>query len=250
MSHQQIDGFAAPEVVAGGDIALPVYCSLQGTHPLIVLHELPGMSPSFIAFCRRMAETGYKVYMPLMFGAPGMELKRLGSLRLCLRSEFRRLFYHRSEDGEGRPFTGWLLHLVSTVGSRHPEALIGVVGMCLTGGFALAALARPKVDAVIACQPAWPLFFSIATLGLSTAERNGAAARARTLPSSCAKGYRFADDRICRESHMRAAKAMLGDAFERYPDLPGSHHSTLTGGAASEAVFRDVLEFLDKRLRA
>jgi dienelactone hydrolase len=249
MLDREIGGFAPPEKIAHAGIDLPVYASLNGSLPLIVMHELPGMSPSFIAYCRRMADAGYKVYMPLMFGEPTMQLGPVGAVRLYISAEFRRLFSASREKPAGRPFTSWLLHLVDDVRERHPGSPIGVVGMCLTGGFALAALAKPNVDAAIACQPSWPLLFNVKSLGLSDAERDGAVARAKTLPRLCAKGYRYAHDIICRPTHMCAAKAMFDDAFQRQPDLPGRSHSTLTGSSASEAVFRDVLEFLDHRLR-
>ena len=87
--------------------------------------------------------------------------------------------------------------------------------------------------------------------GASTPQaRSKAVLHAGLLPKPCAKGYRFAGDRISRASHMNAASDIFGEAFERHPDLPGKDHSTLTTDSASEEVFDDVLQFLNARLGA
>jgi dienelactone hydrolase len=196
-----------------------------------------------------MAEDGFKVTMPLMFKSPNTDMSGLELFGFCMRREFKRLFKTQGDEAHARPFTGWLLHLVGHVAAENKGADIGVIGMCLTGGFALAAIAQAPVKAAIACQPAFPFFRSISTLGLSAKERDAVAAGAAELAAPCAKGYRYRNDRICRNSHMRAAQDLLEDRFERYtPDLPGSDHSTLTSNSASEAVYRDVLAFLKARL--
>jgi hypothetical protein len=246
MAAEAIPGFKPARRVSNGKLSIPVYVSETGEKPLIVTHELSGMSESFIGYCRRMADEGFKVHTPLMFKSPNTNMNGLQSLRFCLSAEFRGLF-GAGGDG-GRPFTAWLLHLVRIVSQEHSERKVGVVGMCLTGGFALAGIAQPNVEAAAACQPAFPFFFGIETLGLSERERDAVRRRAASLPQPCAKTYRFAGDRICRASHMRAVRTLLGAAVERYPDPPGSGHSTLTGETANEEVFQDVLRFLNARL--
>lgn len=249
MSHVPIEGFSDPFVIEHATIALPIYASTAGTRPLIVLHELPGMTQSFIDTCSRMAEAGYQVYMPLLFKTPGTDM---GALRLplfCLSAEFRRLFAAPPGADGARPFTQWLLKLTQEVAGRHPDARIGIVGMCLTGNFAIAAIAEPQVAAAVLCQPSYPVFRNVASMGLSPDERVAAIAGAQDLPRPCMKGYRYAGDWICRRRYMAAIEENFGDAFERYPDLKGSAHSTLTTASRSEAVFNDVLAFLDTRLR-
>lgn len=236
-----------PPIHIGSDTTLPVYISTSGTKPLIVLHELPGMSPSFIDYCRRMADEGFKVYMPLMFKSPGTQMGGVASLAFCLSREFRALFAARDRS-KARPFTAWLLELVDSVSTEHPDQNIGVVGMCLTGGFAIAAIAAPQVSAVIACQPSMPVLFDIKTLGLSDAERRNVQDGKTHKAIPCAKAYRFQSDRICKEAHMAAAQTLLGPSLERYPDLPGKGHSTLTTQTASPEVYQDVLTFLQGRV--
>ncbi|PTX54552.1 dienelactone hydrolase [Litoreibacter ponti] len=248
MSDLKIEGFEDPVPVDAAGVSLPVYVSVAGSKPLIVLHELPGMSPSFLRYCREMADEGYKVYMPLIFKSPGTEMSPLHTGLFCLSREFGALFRPRGGETNSRPFTRWLMGLIGHVAEENPDARIGAVGMCLTGGFALAAIAGPGVHAAIACQPSWPALFKVDTLAMSGSERANAHTRAELLPKPCAKGYRFEGDRVSRDAHMRSAEAIFGDAFERHPDLPGKAHSTLTTDSRSEAVFADVLAFLNARL--
>ncbi|MEP4197033.1 MAG: dienelactone hydrolase family protein [Aliishimia sp.] len=231
----------------GSEMELPVYVSKHGTKPLIVLHELPGMSPTFVEYCSKMAGEGFKVYMPLLFKSPGTQMGDLASAAFCLSREFRRLFSAKDASG-GRPFTAWLLELVQSVSDENPGAKIGAVGMCMTGGFVIAAIAEPQVEAVAACQPSAPFLFKIETLGLSDAERQMVRDGKEGKAIPCVKAYRFAQDSISREAHMQAAADLLGPSLERYPDLPGKGHSTLTTSTASEAVYQDVLSFLSNRI--
>lgn len=253
MKPDLIDGFEPPRPVRLGSIERQLYVSSTGTVPLVVLHELPGMSPSFISYCVSMVGKGYKIYMPLLFMTPNTQLETLQSMaHLCVTKEFRELFCAEGEDKHARPFTAWMLHLIAEVREQHPEEKIGVIGMCLTGGFALAAIADPGVHASVACQPSMPFFHHFSTLALSASERDMALKRARSLPKPCAKGYRYAADCISGERHMKAAEELFGDAFERHLDLAGQGHSTLTQGQGNEPnkeVIEDVLAFLDKRLK-
>ncbi len=235
-------------VEIGNELKRPVFISENGEKPLIVLHELPGMSESFIDYCRRMSDEGFKVYMPLIFKSPGTSMNSAQSLAFCVTKEFRRLFAAKSMS-DSRPFTSWLLHLIQDVADRHADAKIGVVGMCLTGGFAIAGVADPQVTAVAACQPSFPFLWNIKSLGFSDADRTQIEAGAANKVLPCVKAYRYSGDWICKEAHMKAAKDILGSAMERYtPDLPGKHHSTLTSDSASPAVYQDVLKFLNQRI--
>lgn len=235
-------------VEIGNELKRPVFISENGEKPLIVLHELPGMSGSFIDYCRRMSDEGFKVYMPLIFKSPGTKMSSAQSLAFCVTKEFRRLFAAKSSS-DSRPFTDWLLQLIQEVADRHPSTKIGVVGMCLTGGFAIAGVASPKVTAVAACQPSFPFFWDIKSLGFSEADRARIEAGVANKVLPCVKAYRYSGDWKCKEAHMKAARDILGSALERYsPDLPGRHHSTLTSDSASPAVYQDVLKFLNQRI--
>lgn len=245
---QDIKGFSHFKFPSHG-IQKTIYRSKHGTMPLLILHELPGMSPSFLHYCRDMIGKDFRVYAPLLFKSPNEKMSQIQQRLFCISREFKQLFTLRSVDEDGAPFASWLLALVSEVSKQNPEKKIGVVGMCLTGSFAIAAIVHPSVNAAISCQPSYPFFRNIETLGLSKTQRQEVADRASSLSIPCAKGYRYKGDRICRASHMRALKSVLGSSFECFPELAGSQHSTLTSGSRNPEVFRDVLEFLNKRLK-
>ena len=185
--HAPIDGFEAPVPVGDPALRLPVYVSKQGAKPLIVLHELPGLRPDFIDYCRKMAEEGYKVHMPLLFKTPGTDMNVFEYSTFCLTAEFKRLFSSRGSANAERPFTLWLLKLIEHVAADAPDRPIGILGMCLTGNFALAAIASPRVQAAIACQPAWPAFRDIETLGLTEKMRQAVRDGAKIKPAPCAR---------------------------------------------------------------
>lgn len=249
MVADPIEGFFPPETIVYKTISLPVYTSRDGEIPLLVLHELPGMSSTFIDYCCRMIGHGYKVYMPLLFKSPNTRMGNIEMGLFCLSREFRAMFCPDGQEQHRRPFTAWLRHLSRTIVEREAGRRVGVVGMCLTGGFALAGLAEDSIDAVICAQPSMPLIGRAASLAMSATERSAIRSRAQTLPPPCAKGYRYKNDFISRDAHMRACQGILGEHFERYPDLPGGGHSTLTEPTFNQDVFDDVLAFLDARLK-
>lgn len=238
--------FHDPKTI-GSNNPLSVYVSKEGVKPLIVLHELPGMTPSFISYCKKMAAEGFKVYMPLIFKSPGTDMGRADMAKFCLSYEFRELF-HAKDSKNTRPFTAWLLELVQEVSDDNPDTKIGVVGMCLTGGFAIAAIARPEVEAVAACQPAFPFLFKIQTLGLSVAQRQSVRDGIAGKSTPCVKAYRYENDILSRKAHIRAAKDLLDTSLDVYPELSGKGHSTLTTTAANPEVYKDVLKFLNAQL--
>ncbi len=242
----EIDGFSHQWEISHGELSIPVYASDEGQIPLIVLHELPGMTPSFLCYCRRMAREGFKVYAPLIFGEPESTMSTCQTVRFCISGTFRKLFKKKGEVDCG--FAKWILLLIEHVSKKHSDQEIGVIGMCLTGGFALVGFAAPSVSAVICCQPAYPFLLNVESLGMSKGLRTQISDGANKLEAPACQGYRFEKDWICRNRHMAAISNLLNDKFERTEDLPGGHHSTVTGGNPSQDAFDSILEFLRRRL--
>ena len=62
---------------------------------MVVIHELPGMTPDVIAFGEEVVAAGYTVVMPVLFGTPGtaMSFPSLTSslIQVCSSSEFTKL---------------------------------------------------------------------------------------------------------------------------------------------------------------
>ena len=125
---------------------------------------------------------------------------------------------------------------------------VGALGMCFTGGFALAMMVDDSVAAPVVAQPSAPFAVGkkrAADLNLSPADlptvRQRAAAGCEVLGLRYRKdptvGTRF--DTLTRE---------LGDRFIRV-ELEGKGHSTVTAHRQQEGVDR-VLAFFEERLRA
>ncbi|MEO1701642.1 MAG: dienelactone hydrolase family protein [Pseudomonadota bacterium] len=111
MSSAEIDGFSKAFTVNHGECALQIYARGTGDKCVVVTHELPGMTDSFIEFCRKLADAGFKVYMPLLFKEPGTEMGKAASAFFCLSGEFRRLFSTKSPDTD-RPITQLLAEML------------------------------------------------------------------------------------------------------------------------------------------
>src|SRR4051812_49899369 len=81
---------------------------VSGTGPaVIVMTEMPGVSPHVARFARWVREAGFTVYMPSLFGrdgaVPGVEEGTAVFQRACVSAEFRAFA------GKGSsPVTRWL----------------------------------------------------------------------------------------------------------------------------------------------
>jgi len=255
-------GWARAEFAAGG---IAHDCYARGEGPGVVLvPEIPGMTPEVIGLADHLVEQGFTVVVPSPFGTPEREnsagYAAATTARLCVSSEFRAF----ALDAD-RPFTRWLRALASDLAGRTPGRGVGVIGMCFTGGFALAAAVEPSVRASVLSQPATPMPVSArhrADPTMSRADLDRVAQRAGA-GNVCALGLRFSQDSIAPMARFRTLEARLGDAFrvielDSGPGNPGGFppraHSVLTdevrerpGHPAFEAR-REVVEFLRERL--
>ncbi len=220
----------------------------KGTGPGVVLiHELPGITPKVVDLGDELVAAGYTVVMPVLFGTPGQEMSARAvattMARLCTNAEFTKL-----ATGRTAPVTDWLRGLASELHAELGGPGVGAIGMCFTGGFALAMMVDDTIAAPVLAQPAAP--FPIgkrrsADLGLAPVDLDAVVARAN---DGCAVlGLRYAGDKAVgtRFTHLRR---LLGDNFLAV-DLPGKGHSTLTEHRSQVAVDA-VLEFFAERLRA
>jgi hypothetical protein len=87
-----LDDFSVAEFASGG-VSHRVYRKGAGPDVLLI-HELPGMTPQFIGLARTIAEAGFTVHLPLFFGEPDERHTVLFLARLCISREFR-LFAQR-----------------------------------------------------------------------------------------------------------------------------------------------------------
>jgi dienelactone hydrolase len=194
----------------------PVY--RKGTGPaVIVIHEMPGLHPLVVRFADRVAAAGMTVFCPVLFGAPGAEVKLLPAIGtmlkgICIRREFNVWAADQSS-----PIVDWLRALARHVHGECGGKGVGAVGMCFTGGFALAMMTEPSVVAPVLSQPSLPMFTGkgprAGGMGVSPAEV--ACARQRFADEGLSMiGLRFFGDNFVPDARFDAYKRAFGDKFE------------------------------------
>jgi dienelactone hydrolase len=190
----------------------------RGTGPaVVVIHEMPGLHPLVIRFADRVAAAGMTVFCPSLFGRPGKAAEpgyvtRTALSVLCIRREF---YVWRGD--RSSPVVDWLRALARQAHAECGGRGVGAVGMCFTGGFALAMMTEPAVVAPVLSQPSLPLTnlnpARSADIGLSPDEircvRKRMAAEGLT-----AIGLRFPSDRLVPDARFATYRRELGDRFE------------------------------------
>ncbi|MEL6982382.1 MAG: dienelactone hydrolase family protein [Actinomycetota bacterium] len=231
---------------------------------IVVMSEIPGITPAVADFARRLVDAGYTVAMPSLFGTPGKERSNLylvsSMTRACISKEFTCL-----ATGQTSPVIGWLRKLAADLHAECGGPGVGAIGMCLTGGFALAMMVEPAVVAPVLSQPSLPLPLGgarQADLGLSDDEL--ATVKARVADEPCpVLGLRFTNDPLVRVARFDRLRAELGDGFvaveidsskDNPNDIPGSAHSVVTEdlvdteGHPTRDALDQVMAFFAERL--
>ena len=231
---------------------------------VLVMHEVPGISTEVARFARRVADAGFTVFLPHLFGPVGVKttpLNRVPELiKVCISREFYVLAENRSS-----PVADWLRalakHAFDEIGGRG----IGAVGMCVTGNFSLTLTLDPWVVAPVMGHPSLPLPITPAKAAAVHVTPETFVNARRRIKEEGLKvlGLRFHGDvMFCRPARFKTLRRELGDGFEGI-ELPATSakaqpeppHSVLTiglidrdGELTHEALNR-VLSFLEERLR-
>jgi dienelactone hydrolase len=208
-----MEDFSVFELAYGEFPARRVYT--RGRGPAVVLmHELTGMIPACVDLARRIADAGFTVYLPLLFGEPNQPFSlpsMVGfTLQLCISQEFYCFAKHQTS-----PITAWLRALCRKAKADCGGAGVGVIGMCLTGGFALALMADDSVIAPVASQPSLPFGITQpqkSALGISPGDL--ATAQARASQGVPLLALRFSDDKISPPEKFDALRTAFGETPE------------------------------------
>ena len=235
-----------PRTVAIDGVAKVVHVAGDGP-AVIVMTEMPGISPHVARFARWVRDAGFTVYMPSLFGrdgaVPGAEEGVAVFQRACVSAEFRVL-----AAGESSPVTAWLRSLARLAHDESGGPGVGAIGMCFSGNFALSMMLEPSMLAPVLSQPTLPLDDPAA---LEIAPGELAAVRERLEREDLTvMGYRFRGDRFCQAQRFAAYSEALGDRFvgrvlpddAANPDLApffehvvASPHSVVTAHLVDEA---------------
>jgi dienelactone hydrolase len=191
----------------------PVY--RRGSGPaVIVIHEVPGLHPLVVDFADRLVARGMTVFMPSLFGTPGKPVSKGYALRsiignICIRREFSVW-----SGGKSAPIVDWLRAL-----ARHAHATcggpgVGAVGMCFTGGFALAMMTEPAVIAPVLSQPSLPLRGGRRG-SIDVSQSEIACARSRFEKEDLSLlGLRYRSDTLVPDARFARYAREFGDRFE------------------------------------
>jgi len=235
---------------------------VAGTGPaVIVMTEMPGISPHVARFARWVRDAGFTVYMPHLFGVDGAVPKlpraALTMVRGCVSVEFKAFSANASS-----PMTRWLRALAAQAHRECGGPGVGAIGMCFTGNFALSLMLERAVLAPVLSQPSLPL---TDPAGLHIAPDELAAVKKRLEDEDLTVlAYRFAGDRFCRAERFDAYQQALGDRFvprvlpdsAANPDSPMKNpHSVVTvhlideAGQPTVAARDEILAFFARRLQ-
>lgn len=238
---------------------------VRGNGPaIIVMHELPGMTPECLALGDRLASRGFSVYLPLFFGSAGQKssnLRNLGYLvRFCISREWNALAL-----GVTSPVANWVRALARQAHQECGGKGIGAIGMCLTGSFVIPLLLDPVVLAPVSLQPARPLPLTRSRrrdLGVSPDDLEGARERLEQGHLTIL-GCRFTNDRVCPPEKFEEMSRCFGGTFERIEidsskgnphGIDTKAHSVLTGNYCdaedhpTRKAFERVVELFTLRL--
>jgi dienelactone hydrolase len=180
---------------------------------VIVISEIPGITPKVAEFGRRVASIGCTAVLPSLFGEPGAEPSVGYAMKVmahaCISREFSTL-----ARGKTSPITAWLRVLATDAHRRCGGPGVGAVGMCLTGGFALAMMVDDIVLAPVLSQPSlpFPLGSRKRDVGLSPEDLTRVKQRCED-EDVCVLGLRFTGDPAAPADRFRRLEAELGDHF-------------------------------------
>ncbi len=259
-----LEDFAAREITLDG-VTKVVHVAGEGP-AVIVMAEMPGISPHVARFSRWVRDAGFTVYMPSLFGrdgaVPNLEEGAQVFRRACASAEFRAF-----AADESSPVTVWLRALARLAHGECGGPGVGAIGMCFTGNFALTMMLEPSMLAPVLSQPSLPMNDPA---GMHIAPDELTAVRQRLERDDLTvMAYRFEGDQFCKAQRFAAYAEALGDRFIAHVlpdsaanrDLPPffkdavpTPHSVVTAHLIDEAgqptlAARDeILSFFTRRL--
>ncbi len=246
----------------------------KGTGPaVIIIAEIPGISPDVADFARRVADIGATAVMPSVYGVDGRDpspdargtlraaTEMVGTIaKACISREFSVL-----ATGKTSPIVDWLRALAADEHRRCGGVGVGAIGMCFTGGFALGMATDERLLAPVLAQPSLP--FAITprrARSIDVSDADLATVATRCAAGLQVMGVRFEGDRMSPPSRFENLRRLLGDAFisielpdsAANPDSPmPTPHAALTidlvdePGAPTRDALDQVLDFLTRRLQ-
>ena len=220
LKDDPLNDFVAREITLDG-ITKVVHTAGSGP-AVIVMTEMPGISPHVARFSRWVRDAGFSVYMPSLFGRDGAVASAEEGAkvfqRACVSAEFQAFAANKSS-----PVTQWLRALATFAHEECGGPGVGAIGMCFTGNFALSMMLESSVLAPVLSQPSLPLDDPA---GIEMSLDEVARVRERLEKEDLTVlAYRFEGDEFCTAQRFSAYHEALGDRFIAR-ELPASSATT------------------------
>lgn len=231
-----------PGVFEYDGVARGVYRA--GTGPaVVVIHEVPNIYDDVFIFAQKLCDRGFTTFLPSLVGKPGGPFKVSNAFKsmtkICVSRAFK-TFAFREES----PVAEWLRALARHAHDTCGGPGVGAVGMCLSGGFALAMMVDPSVIAPVLSQPSLPLAVSSQlSADIDTNAADIPAIRQRLEAEDlCVLGLRFSHDKFVPEARFTYLEQCFGDRFVgvTIDSSPGNPHGN--SRIAHSVLTRDLVE--------
>jgi dienelactone hydrolase len=222
---------------------------------VILIHEAPGLSSSTFAIAAVLAGHGYRIVLPVLLDAawtgPGRRQRLASVVKICVARELSAL-----SAGKTGAIVEWLRGLADeefrTTGGRP----VGVIGMCLSGGFALGVITNPHVSAAVMSQPALPFRLPLMRPDLGVSKDDLKVIHERVGAGECIRAMRFSRDRISPRAKLDLIKREFpGSECREIETDNRSLHSVLARAVEApedspfRGALRDTIAFLDRHLK-
>ena len=236
------------DAVDGKPLQHDVYAKGDGP-VLLLLQELPGITKEMLVLADKLVGAGYRVVMPHLFG-PLLKMSFAGNLTrlFCMRREFAMFARNRAS-----PVVNWLKALCRQLRQDHDVPGIGVIGMCMTGNFAISLMADESVLAAVGSQPSMPLF---GPKSLHMSDQDVSDIRARLDEHGPMLAYRFAGDVLCTAGKFEALDKAFNNDAQRISlnTIPGNKHAILTAhfidgeGSPTVEALNEIIDYFGEKL--
>ena len=249
MTHDQtavLEGWAKSSFTAAG-FTRDVY--RRGSGPaVVVVHEIPGVTPAVAEFANNVVDAGFTVVMPSLVGTPGRgpsgSYIASSMLKVCVAKEFTTMAMKQTS-----PIIAWLRALARSLHNELGGPGVGAIGMCFSGGFALGMMLDERMIAPVLSQPSLPFAIGKKKSSDLNLSADDAVVIANRAAAGCeVLGLKFSDDKLVGD-RFSALRTLLGSAFIgiEFPSASKKDHSVLTEQRVDEGVER-VVAFLQEKL--
>ena len=246
MTSDALNGWVRGSFSSGG-LTRDTY--RKGNGPaVVVVHEIPGVTPAVIRFAEDVVARGFTVVMPDLVGTAGKEVSGgyigRSMLKVCISREFTTMAMNKTS-----PIISWLRALARSLHQELGGKGVGAVGMCFSGGFALGMMVDDIMVAPVLSQPSLPFAVGKSRArDLNLSPDDALVVKRRAAAGCQVLGLRFDQDKLVGD-RFSMLRDMLGDAFIaiELPSKDKKDHSVLTEQRDDAAVNR-VLDFFASKL--